>query len=81
MGCRLLTHGTGPGCLHFECRGAPARVPGVEMRGSPPLLPHHFVCVEPTFTLPYLTLAPLVYGYGSDSTLDEWLPWLRRGAM
>ena len=21
VGCRLLTHGTGPRCLHFECRG------------------------------------------------------------
>ena len=30
------------------------RFTGVEMRGSPPLAPHHFVCVE-TFTLPYLT--------------------------
>ena len=49
---------TAPGrCLHFECRaGSCPCLPGVEMRGSPPL-PHHFVCVE-TFTLPYLTLGP-----------------------
>ena len=44
---------TAPGrCLHFECRGAPARVRAWRCEGRPPL-PHHLVCVE-TFTLPYL---------------------------
>ena len=53
MGCRLCSP-TAPGrCLHFECRGAPARVRAWRCEGRPPL-PHHFVCVE-TFTLPYLT--------------------------
>ena len=48
-------HPRAPGqCLHFECRGAPARVRAWRCEGRPPL-PHHFVCVE-TFTLPYLTL-------------------------
>ena len=42
-------------CLHFECRGAPARVRVWRCEGRPPL-PHHFVCVE-KFTLPYLTAA------------------------
>ena len=52
MGCRLCSP-TAPGrCLHFECRGAPARVRAWRCEGRPPL-PHHFVCVE-TFTLPYL---------------------------
>ena len=37
----------------MPCQLLPA-CPGVEMRGSPPLAPPHFVCVE-TFTLPYLT--------------------------
>ena len=47
---------TAPGrCLHFECRGAPARVPGVEMRGSPPLAPPLCVCGDVYLTLPYLT--------------------------
>ena len=46
-------HPRAPGqCLHFECRGAPARVRVWRCEGRPPL-PHHFVCVE-TFTLPYL---------------------------
>ena len=46
---------TAPGrCLHFECRGAPARVPGVEMRGSPPLAPPLCVCGDVYLTLPYL---------------------------
>ena len=50
MGCRLCSP-TAPGrCLHFECRGAPARVRAWRCEGRPPL-PHHFVCVE-TFTLP-----------------------------
>ena len=40
-------------CLHFECRGAPARVRAWRCEGRPPL-PHHFVCVEKS-TLPYLT--------------------------
>ena len=49
-------HPRAPGqCLHFECRGAPARVRAWRCEGRPPL-PHHFVCVE-TFTLPYLTSA------------------------
>ena len=52
MGCRLCSP-TAPGrCLHFECRGAPARVRAWRCEGRPPL-PNHFVCVE-TFTLPYL---------------------------
>ena len=52
MGCRLCSP-TAPGrCLHFECRGAPARVRAWRCEGRPPL-PHHLVCVE-TFTLPYL---------------------------
>ena len=43
---------TAPGrCLHFECRGAPARVPGVEMRGSPPLAPPLCVCGDVYLTL------------------------------
>ena len=43
-------HPRAPGqCLHFECRGAPARVRAWRCEGRPPL-PHHFVCVE-TFTL------------------------------
>lgn len=47
-------HPRAPGqCLHFECRGAPARVRVWRCEGRPPL-PHHFVCVE-KFTLPYLT--------------------------
>ena len=47
-------HPRAPGqCLHFECRGAPARVRAWRCEGRPPL-PHHFVCVE-TFTLPYLS--------------------------
>ena len=41
-------------CLHFECRGAPARGPGVEMRGSPPLAPPLCVCGDVYLTLPYL---------------------------
>ena len=50
-------HPRAPGqCLHFECRGAPARVRVWRCEGRPPL-PHHFVCVE-KFTLPYLTLPP-----------------------
>ena len=54
MGCRLCSP-TAPGrCLHFECRGAPARVRAWRCEGRPPL-PHHFVCVEKS-TLPYLTL-------------------------
>ena len=62
MGCRLCSP-TAPGrCLHFECRGAPARVRAWRCEGRPPL-PHHFVCVE-TFTLPYLTLNPLWYSGG-----------------
>ena len=55
-------HPRAPGkCLHFECRGAPARVRVWRCEGRPPL-PHHFVCVEkftlgvPTF--PYLTYPP-----------------------
>ena len=49
-------HPRAPGqCLHFECRGAPARVRVWRCEGRPPL-PHHFVCVE-EFTLPYLTSA------------------------
>ena len=52
---------TAPGrCLHFECRGAPARVRAWRCEGRPPL-PHHFVCVE-TFTLPYLTLLKALMG-------------------
>ena len=48
-------HPRAPGlCLHFECRGAPARVRAWRCEGRPPL-PHHFVCVEKS-TLPYLTL-------------------------
>ena len=48
-------HPRAPGqCLHFECRGAPARIRVWRCEGRPPL-PHHFVCVE-KFTLPYLTL-------------------------
>ena len=40
-------------CLHFECRGAPARVRVWRCEGRPPL-PHHFVCVETFYlTLPY----------------------------
>jgi len=51
-------HPRAPGqCLHFECRGAPARGPGVEMRGSPPLAPPLCVSVEKS-TLPYLTSHP-----------------------
>ena len=47
-------HPRAPGqCLHFECRGAPARVRAWRCEGRPPL-PHHFVCVEKS-TLPYLT--------------------------
>ena len=47
-------HPRAPGqCLHFECRGAPARVRAWRCEGRPPL-PHHFVCVE-TFTLLYRT--------------------------
>ena len=46
-------HPRAPGqCLHFECRGAPARVRVWRCEGRP-RLPHHFVCVE-KFTLPYL---------------------------
>ena len=49
-------HPRAPGqCLHFECRGAPARVRAWRCEGRPPL-PHHFVCVEKS-TLPYLTLS------------------------
>ena len=49
-------HPRAPGqCLHFECRGAPARVRVWRCEGRPPL-PHHFVCVE-KFT--YLTLPPV----------------------
>ena len=60
-------HPRAPGqCLHFECRGAPARVRVWRCEGRPPL-PHHFVCVE-KFTLPYLTLflhtRPLRQGRG-----------------
>ena len=51
-------HPRAPGqCLHFECRGAPARVRVWRCEGRPPL-PHHFVCVE-KFTLPtYVKGAP-----------------------
>ena len=61
-------HPRAPGqCLHFECRGAPARVRAWRCEGRPPL-PHHFVCVE-KFTLPYLTrvyfnVEPFVWGGG-----------------
>ena len=73
-GCRLpffkvLTHAgcspahpRAPGqCLHFECRGGPARVGCGDARGSPPLpstLPHHLcVCVcVPWRNLLYLYL-------------------------
>ena len=64
MGCRLCSP-TAPGrCLHFECRGAPARVRAWRCEGRPPL-PHHFVCVEKS-TLPYLTLGPALGGAGCD---------------
>ena len=57
-------HPRAPGqCLHFECRGAPARVRAWRCEGRPPL-PHHFVCVE-TFTLP--TLPYLCGGEGGDT--------------
>ena len=47
-------HPRAPGqCLHFECRGAPARVRAWRCEGRPPL-PHHFVCVEKS-TLPTLS--------------------------
>ena len=50
-------HPRAPGqCLHFECRGAPARVRVWRCEGRPPL-PHHFVCVE-TFTLVLTLLVP-----------------------
>ena len=49
---------TAPGrCLHFECRGAPARVRAWRCEGRPPL-PHHFdlcVCADVYLTLPYHT--------------------------
>ena len=48
----MLTHGTGPVAV---LRGAPARVPGVEMRGSPALAPPLCVCGD-VYPLPYLTL-------------------------
>ena len=58
-------HPRAPGqCLHFECRGAPARVRVWRCEGRPPL-PHHFVCVE-KFTLPYLT-----YPFFSRRTVDR----------
>ena len=39
-------------CLHFECRGAPARVRVWRCEGRPPL-PHHVcVCGEIYLTLP-----------------------------
>ena len=47
-----LTHGTGPVAV---LRGAPARVPGVEMRGSTALAPPLCVCGDVYLTLPYLT--------------------------
>ena len=66
MGCRLCSP-TAPGrCLHFECRGAPARVRAWRREGRPPL-PHHFVCVE-TFTLPYLMTALQVLQVASAPT-------------
>jgi len=55
-------HPRAPGqCLHFECRGGPARVGCGDARGSPPLpstLPHHLcVCVcVPWRNLLYLYL-------------------------
>ena len=46
-------HPRAPGqCLHFECRGAPARVWVWRCEGRPPL-PHHFVCVEKFTYLPH----------------------------
>ena len=40
-------------CLHFECRGAPARVRAWRCEGRPPL-PHHFVqCGDVYLTLPW----------------------------
>ena len=55
-------------CLHFECRGAPARVRVWRCEGRPPL-PHHFVCVE-TFTLPYLTLSQGCHTHGTVTFRD-----------
>ena len=52
-GCSCLLTPRAPGqCLHFECRGAPARVRVWRCEGRPPL-PHH-LCVWRS--LPYLTL-------------------------
>ena len=51
VGCRLCSP-TAPGrCLHFGCRGAPARVRAWRCEGGPPL-PHHFVCGDVYLTLP-----------------------------
>jgi len=59
---------TAPGrsvLLHFECRGAPARVRVWRCEGRPPL-PHHFVCVE-TFTVPYLIGSQIELAQGATS--------------
>ena len=63
-------HPRAPGqCLHFECRGAPARVRVWRCEGRPPLPQgaHHFVCVK-KFTLPYLVMQ---YGY-DDELYQAW---------
>ena len=57
-------HPRAPGqCLHFECRGAPARVRVWRCEGRPPL-PHH-LCVwrNLPLTLPYMDMGHGVWGW------------------
>ena len=66
-------HPRAPGqCLHFECRGAPARVRAWRCEGRPPL-PHHFVCVE-TFEV-CINQTPLCYIIGYNILRYQALPW------
>ena len=68
-------HPRAPGqCLHFECRGAPARVRAWRCEGRPPL-PHHFVCVE-KFTLPYLTYLSDQLLPRATKKIEAWAPGL-----
>ena len=68
-------HPRAPGqCLHFECRGAPARVRVWRCEGRPPLAPPLCVCGDVYLTLPYLNTVigvrnaeKLLFGRGARS--------------
>ena len=63
-------HPRAPGqCLHFECRGAPARVRVWRCEGRPPPAPPLCVCGEIYLTLPYLNSVLLVL---TVTTEQQW---------